>query len=325
MTLDDALIQERPLARVPDVPHWLENFAWDAFDPVARVAVWVHCGRWFRDPTVWREFVLVVKDGREYFGRRAFGRLDDPHVLGAAGLRLTCETPRQRWRLRYHGAAVRGAIAPDAAPPADVDARLLSFDLDWEAAGPLVDFGHGTEPGAAASHYEQGGTLRGTVSIDGETIAFDGRSFRDHTRGPRTLEPHFGRHLWIHGTFPSGRTLSSLAVETPDGRMALNDLFVTGHDGALARYAFVDPPFRASGDDPTRPYVLRGVDAGGAQLRVEAAPAFWFPIGLAPPMDLLLGHPRQAGLWRMFEMPTRLAWDGEQAWGHTEFTLPRGT
>ena len=100
VNLDDAWIQERPLAHVPDIPYWLENFAWDAYDPKARVAVWVHCGRWFRDPALWREFVLVVKDGREYFGRRAFGRLDDPHVLGAAALRLTCESPRLRWRLR---------------------------------------------------------------------------------------------------------------------------------------------------------------------------------------------------------------------------------
>lgn len=316
---------ERPLAQVPDIPHWLENFAWDAYDPKARIAVWVHCGRWFRDPTLWREFVLVVIEGREYFGHRAFGRIDEPDVLGAGALRLTCETPGEHWRMRYAGAARLGRLAPDdCPPPADVEAHLLRFDLDWQAAGPLVDFGHGTEPGAAASHYEQGGTMRGTIAIDGRTIAFDGRSFRDHTRGPRMLEPHFGRHIWIHGTFPSGRTLSSLAVQHPSGQVVLNDLFATAADGTVEKYAFVDPPFHSPQDVPTREYVLRGASEDGRKtLRVVAKPEFFFAISLAPPMDLILGHVRQPGLWRMFEMPTHLAWDGEETWGHTEFTLPR--
>jgi hypothetical protein len=317
-----SLVAELPLKDLPDVPHWLENYAWDAYDPTQRVGIYLHVGRWYRDPRLWRELVLVCLDGKTVYSRRNIGRLEDPALVGASCLKLSCEEPMRRWRWRYHGPALKGdATAMMSAPPADDVAYLLDFDLDWKAASPVVDFGHGTEPGAASSHYEQAGRLQGRLTIDGQAHEFNGFTFRDHSRGPRVLNEHFNRHTWIHGGFPSGRTLSSLIVETPGGKLGLDALFTVDSDGLIHRYRFRTPLLWDGWEQMTRPYVMEGIDDAGGTVRVEAEPQFFYPTTLAPPMDLYVGQSNAYQGWRVFQMPTRLTWDGEASWGHTEFTL----
>jgi hypothetical protein len=314
---------ELPLASVPTVAHWLENYAWDAYDPHLRIGIYLHVGRWYRDPTLWRELILVCFDGKTVYSRRNIGRLDDPLVVGACCLRLTCEAPMRRWRWRYHGPALAGeADSMLREPPRDAVAHLLDFDLDWQASSPVVDFGHGTEPGAQASHYEQAATITGRLSVAGKEHAFNGRAFRDHSRGPRVLNEHFNRHTWIHGGFPSGRTLSSLIVETPGGRLGIDALFAVKSNGDIGRYRFRTPLLWDSWENLTRPYVMEGVNDAGDALRIECQPQFYYPLTLGAPMDLFLGQSNAFEGWRVFQMPTRMTWDGESSWGHTEFTLP---
>ena len=111
------------------------------------------------------------------------------------------------------------------AQPPNADAVLMKFDLTWQAAGPLVDFGKGIEPGAAGCHYEQGGLPRGRMHLDGLEAECEGQSFRDHCRGPRVLDSTFDGHFWMHGFFPSGRTISSLIVRKPGGGYTICELF----------------------------------------------------------------------------------------------------
>jgi hypothetical protein len=313
---------ELPLSPLPQIPHWLENYAWDAYDPDARIGIYLHVGRWYRDPALWHELVLVCLDGKTVYSRRNIGRLEDPSLVGASCLRLSCEEPMRRWRWQYRGPVLKGeAAAMMHQPPADGVAYLLDFDLDWQATSPVVDFGHGTEPGGEASHYEQAGRISGKLRADGQTYAIRGHSFRDHSRGPRVLNEHFNRHTWIHGGFPSGRTLSSLIVETPDGKLGLDAVFAVDGSGHIERYRFKTPLLWDSWEDMTRPYVLEGINDAGRTLKIDAEPHFFYPATLAPPMDLFVGQSNDFSGWRVFQMPTRLRWDGEVSWGHTEFTL----
>jgi len=314
---------ELPVTRLPAIPHWIENYAWDAYDPALRIGIYLHVGRWYRDPMLWRELVLVCLDGKTVYSRRNIGRLEDPTLVGASCLRLSCEEPMRRWRWRYHGPALKGeARAMMKSPPPDDVAYLLDFDLEWQGSSPVVDFGHGTEPGAEASHYEQAGSLTGHLTVDGQTYDFLGHTFRDHSRGPRVLNEHFNRHTWIHGGFPSGRTLSSLIVETPDGRLGLNALFAVDDAGHIHRYRFRTPLLWDDWENMTEPYVMEGIDDEGRTIKIEAEPQFFYPTTLGPPMDLFVGQSNAFQGWRVFQMPTRLIWDGEASWGHTEFTLP---
>ena len=322
----DLGVMERPLDHIPDIASWSENYAWDAYDPKRRIGIYLHTGRWWRDTTLWRELILICVDGREVYARRNIAKPADPAVVGASNLKLSCEEPGKRWRWRYHGPVLRGtAEEMMQAPPADAAALLLDFDLEWTAVSPIIDFGHGTEPGASASHYEQGGRLKGMIDLgDGAgPVAFDGATFRDHSRGPRVLQDHFNRHAWIHGTMPSGRTLSTLLIETPGGQMALADLFAVEADRTTRKYAFETPLLWDAADDFTKPYVIEGADETGARLRIEAEPQFVFSTTLAPPMDLFVGQSNDFDGWRVFQAPTRLTWDGEVGWGHTEFSLTK--
>jgi hypothetical protein len=315
-------LTERPIAEIPPIANWSENYCWDAYDPETRIGFWMHTGRWYRDTTMWREMVIMCIDGKEVYSRRNIGRLPDNQLVGASCLRLECLSPFERWSWKYHGPALKGT--PEhmlIAPPPDTTAILLEFNLDWEAACPVIDFGHGTEPGETASHYEQGGLLKGKIKVDGKHYNFDGRSFRDHSRGPRVLQDHFRRHSWIHATFPSGRSLSTLIVEQPDGSFLLSDLFTVEPGESPKSAAFKAPVLWDDWNAPTRAYDIAGIYPDGREILIHAEPQFFFPVTLGKPIDLYVGHSNNYPGWRVFQMPTRFVWDGEETFGHTEFSL----
>lgn len=311
-----------PLAEIPKTPEWSENYACDAYDPVQRLFIFLHVGRWPADTALWHEFILVCKDGKATYSRRHIGRLPDPREVGANCLRLECLEPCARWRWRYHGPVLFGANDDLLIrPPDDTEATLLDFDLMWSAVSPLIDFGHGTEPGAVGSHVEQGGTTTGRITIAGVSTDFHGRSFRDHSRGPRNLKAKFFRHSWIHGTFPSGRTISSLTVEKPDRSLGRADLFVIDAAGNTRTFYFAKPLLWDTWEDRHRPFTLAASDAHGNRISIEAEPLFSAPFTLAHPSDLWVGQSNRFEGWRVFEMPTRFLWDGEETFGLTEITL----
>ena len=317
---------EIPVDRVPDVPMWSENYCWDAYDPVRRIFLWLHVGRWPHDPAMWHEFFVVCIDGKVTYSRRNIGRLHDPRLVGANCMRLECVQPLQRWHFLYHGPALRcTAQELMVSPPPDSVTSLMDFDMVWEAACPLIDFGHSVEPDAesAGSHNEQGGTLRGHISFDGERHEFDGRSFRDHSRGPRNIQDTFSRHSWIHGTFPSGRTISSLIIEKPDGALGVRDMFVTDAKGVTEKYDFDPPLLWDTWDNMERPYTLAGVHGNGSRITVQAEPQFFVPFTSAHPSDLFVGQSNKFVGHRIIEMPTRLVWDGEETYGLTEISFTK--
>jgi hypothetical protein len=328
MTTLDVELQraiELPLGTIPDVPYWSENYCWTAFDPERRISIYIHNGRWYRATSLWHELVLICVDGEQYYVRRNIGRLADLGVLGASCLEMRCIEPFRRWEWSYFGPALCGtAKAMTHAQPADNDAELLQFRLVWTHAGPVVDFGHGTEPGAASSHYEQGGTLRGTLTLSGQEIPFEGPSFRDHSRGPRHLETTFDGHFWMHGTFPSGRTISSLIVRRPDGALLISDLFVLRPGGTLETAKFDDPvsllPDQHS--NLSRPFDVKAA-AGSHKISIRVTPQFVYPVSLSAPTDMYVGQSSHLDAWRIFQLPVQLEWDGEATYGHLELGLSK--
>ena len=316
---------EIPLQAIPEIPHWNENYCWTAFDQARRISLYIHNGRWFRDTTLWHELVLVCIDGGQYFVRRNLGRLADSEVLGASCLQMRCIEPFVRWDWSYLGPALKGTAAGMMrAQPPDADAVLMKFDLTWQAAGPLVDFGKGTEPGASGSHYEQGGLLRGRMHLDGLETDFEGQSFRDHSRGPRVLDSTFDGHFWMHGFFPSGRTISSLIVRKPGGGYTICELFFMTPGGKLESAGFDEPegllPDRRG--DFTAPFVVAAT-LGKRTIRISVTPQFVYPVSLAAPTDMYVGQSGDLDIWRIFQLPVHLEWDGEQTYGHLELGLSK--
>jgi len=239
---------------------------------------------------------------------------------------MRCLQPFESWSWEYRGPALEAPSAiRQSTAPFDAVAVLLDFKLAWQAASPMIDFGHGTEPGAQSSHYEQGGTLTGTIEIGGERYNFNGPSFRDHSRGPRDLQGRFNRHSWIHGVFPSGRVLSSLTVETPSGELMLADLFAL-QPGASARPGRFDSIIlRSDIEDLLKPFRITGQDAEQTPVNILVEPQFCYGFTNDHPNDLYVGQDPEFPGWRVLEMPSRLTWDGEVTFGNVEFTLPKST
>jgi len=317
---------EIPIAELPPVPGWTENYCWDAYDETNQIALWIHNGRWHKDRTLWHEFITMCIGGKTLYSRRNIGRLADPELVGASCLAMRCIQPFESWSWAYHGPALAGpAGIQESTAPFDTTAVLLDFKLAWHAISPMIDFGHGTEPGAQSSHYEQGGRVTGAITVDGQIYHFDGTSFRDHSRGPRDLNGRFNRHSWIHGVFPSGRVLSSLTVETPSGDLMLADLFAL-QPGAPARAGRFDHTILLDGiSDLLKPFRIIGRDAEEKPVDILVEPQFSYGFTNDDPNDLYVGQDPGFPGWRVIEMPSRLTWGDEAAFGNVEFSLPKST
>jgi hypothetical protein len=98
------------------------------------------------------------------------------------------------------------------------------FDLTWDSImepHELKPLDPGTvNPGVVgfgSGHYEQGGRMRGTVTLDGETLEVDSWSMRDHTWGPRTREGALrGAWPWAIASETSSFQLFAMSDLAPD-------------------------------------------------------------------------------------------------------------
>jgi len=115
------------------------------------------------------------------------------------GLTVSCPQPLEEYHLQYRN--------PDC-----------SLDLRWTA---LLDAHEHGLPGGTEDwghhHYDQGGRITGTLTLDGEELAVDCGSFRDHSWGPRhpgKANPRAGVTIAI-GTAENSFTLWSIAEQPP--------------------------------------------------------------------------------------------------------------
>ena len=75
--------------------------------------------------------------------------------------------------------------------------------------------GEGIEDEAWADvHYEHSGRFEGVLRYGAVTVALAGTGYRDHSVGPRDVEPMLA-HTWVHGEFGSGRDTSWTRLTSP--------------------------------------------------------------------------------------------------------------
>jgi hypothetical protein len=120
------------------------------------------------------------------------------------GMRLEATEPTRRWELRYEGTRprrVRDVAGFGQQPGATLKASEgsdVALALEFEGRFPMHALSESGDivPGGGApfarDHYEQFGTIRGTVEVGGEQFAVAGAGFRDHSWGPRDWQstPH---------------------------------------------------------------------------------------------------------------------------------------
>jgi hypothetical protein len=194
-------------------PSFNDSFYFCGRDAVGTSLVFRLGFRPARETELWCDLVLPGI-GRL---RAPSSRAPDPDHLGSAGLRFECKEPARTWRISYSGEMQNPAGA------ATVD--LL---LDFHADGPMVDFtAHGDSRSLAGYlagqkwsrawlsrlrdlrqvHYEQGGTLKGRIAVDGREREISLPAVRDHSFGARDWKA-MRRHVWLLALLEDGSQLN---------------------------------------------------------------------------------------------------------------------
>lgn len=202
-----------------DRPDWSETMYFHVWSPQDGVGFFVHTGRWPGDLDLWwAQTIALLPDG-QLLVDRSWGRAVDDRGPATGNLRITCERPLRRWRLRFDGAGeittrAKMADGPIGAGPA----KAFSFDVELHAAAPVWDM-HGAlgvdnavidDLSWANFHHTQGFTATGTLAIEGQRWDINGVAHRDHSSGHRDVAELGGLHFFVFVFPDAGRVVNGL-------------------------------------------------------------------------------------------------------------------
>jgi hypothetical protein len=215
----------------------------------------------------------------------------------ANGMSCRLLEPLKRYRLRF-------------------ESEEFALDLDWEGAypPPNLHYDNSAEQGFdvyGGIHYEQLGSVRGSIRLEGETLEVDCHHFRDHSRG---LRPGPLRGLPGGGFdfgWASERTSFAVTTVRPDPTAPVMTPSVDrpgyGHfikDGVLGQVVAGERRVvERSADGRPRRVTMRLEDEHGRELHAEAAV-----------QNCLKWH----SLWYMQWCLARWEIDGEAGWGECQ-------
>ena len=245
-------------------PHFNETFCFTGYDPDADIGWFFHIGA---RPLPWRARLYILLPGAEDFiflsatSGEAVSRRP-----GADAIHAECLSPFRRWRLfadttgqrmtraeklgRHHlnsdelnqssqvlaAKRAQGCSADDEGVGAEVRVQL---DIEIEAVAPLwaLGYGDGATPEQQGergfrTHHHQLMMSKGTIAINGMAAAVSGPTWRDHSRGPRTLT-RWGRHDLAGVWFPGSRIGVGLIRQHDLNDRLLYDRAYVIEDGAV--------------------------------------------------------------------------------------------
>jgi hypothetical protein len=168
-----------------DHPRWNQSFYFNFYDPAARTGAFIRFGI-LENLKQANHWFVFFRDGRPLFSR--------------LNMTLPYTDRRLTEGLEIGGVKAR-AIEPLRKVQISFDQPDFKVDLVWDAILPMMDAIHLTGGGdedpfaKAIAHVHLEGTCRvtGTITLStGETIAIDGKGFRDIAVGPRDWD--FLRH-----------------------------------------------------------------------------------------------------------------------------------
>jgi hypothetical protein len=304
---------------IPETPGWSENLVFEAHDPVAGISVWAHWGRIPGSAHIWEGVLAVYLDGDELLVSRTFGPSRQDQTASSGPLSFECVEPAKAWRMSFDGMARRtnrAAISTATLP--DGEFERLAIDLEFLAVHPLWS-AHGNMEGQswAAAHLEQGGSITGTVIVDGRTQEIDTVGFRDHSYGPRNYIGLAG-DTWCSAVFPSGRAILGLSVWQMDGpAMAVGFVW----DGAEMHNAssVVLPKLSNADGEPTA-FVAEIVTGAGVE-RVSIQAYHQMTWTFDEPVGMTIGARTERDLIRVAESPATITWGDESAPGWLEKSI----
>ncbi len=304
-------------------PLWTENMFFQGWDDSAGVGFWWHAGRWPYDLELWHSHMLVYLPDGQVVTDRSFGRPRDNLGPVTGAMRVQCEEPGRRWSLRYDGAGER-------LPGSELNRRLagagriatVQMEIEHEALMPTWDLYKMIRPKAQVwsdTHHQQALTMRGRITVDGQTWDVDGMSYRDHSTGPRDWAG-FGGNAMLTVMFPSGRVIFGAITWDSDGTENLNVgyLYEGNRFETLERLTL--PPLHDLDSNPWKLDATFGRD-GADDIAISGVALHTAAVSFVEPNEILCGvdlsDPSDPLL--LVETPVRFTWaDGEIGIGNLE-------
>jgi hypothetical protein len=324
------IMEDVPIAIIPDVPSWSENFAIACFDPRQNIHIFIHIGRWRQDPRLWRElFFISLPDGTTVYRRSVGNALATPNGPGGSNLQIQVIQPFRELVWKYLGATRRvdRVIAQNTLPDDGLLERV-QFELRFASDLPVWDLSSATLQSEAVgrAHIEQLGRITGTISVGRETYVIDSIGNRDHSRGPRVVHAAF-RHVWLHCVFDNGLQIMVYEFRSmEDGPPEMSEARVW--DGSRLYPARFELEFqlpRNGMHQIEKPFEFSlNYAKGNLRISVTAFPSTHFT-QITSPWDLYVGR-RQVGSELnncVAEQSALFLLDGDVAgYGHVERSLP---
>jgi hypothetical protein len=176
-------------------PHWRESLWLDAYDISQDIGilVYMHC----RPGQGKGDVVACVIDARRESRRiESWNMPYDDMLIGKSKTGLSLAN------VGFH------VVHPGSTVQVTADSPELGFDLTFDGYGPVFDYDW--VKWTHSHHYEQFGSVNGTVRVGKRLVAFAGSGTRDHAWGARASVKWQG-WVWITARFPS-RSAWSICV-----------------------------------------------------------------------------------------------------------------
>lgn len=313
------LAAEAPLQSLDGLDNASENYAWCGYDLASKVGFFAHCGRWSRDRNLWREQLYVYLPDQTVLAWRSVG-LGDCRRGPAAGIqRQICLEPGKRWTLQHHGPILH--LDPQqlaTAPAREPFVQKLDFDIEFDGDHAAFFYPQSDNTTWGNWHYEQVGSMSGTIRFEETTYDIGGFAFRDHTRGPRNLSNFCGSN-WIQGKLPDGTGFALFQTWHKDNdrfHTGLSELTLTSADRVEAA-KLLEAPGIDSLDWPNQPFHIVFETARG-KVDIECEPLNTMIFSASSRHEILLGAARGLAPLVVAEQPIRLNLDGQTSVGHSE-------
>ena len=319
----DIATDDYPIAQIPDTPMWSENYAYSCNDPESGISIIVLLGRWWADPTVWREVVAIALPGGRQICIKNYGRAATGEVACGSMLRHEVVQPGRALRLTYDGPAfeqdratlLRHGFIP-AAP------RRCKIDLLFEGTTPVWNMsGHAgaTAELTGAMHVEQVGKGSGSVVFGKERFDIrDAFMNRDHSRGVRVVS-NYRRHCWAQGYFADADisfNVYAMEFHGTDGCAMANATVTQGDRRYTA--TLKDIELIRGRADACQPYRIVIESELGEMALTKAVTYGSIPISFLNPFDFHHGATPNVAAATMFEEAVAWEWQGRQGLGWSE-------
>lgn len=217
---------------------WQENQFFIAWDDVAATGLLCHVQR-VPGLGLQEARIVVVLDG--VAASVTVEAAYDADQL-VPGLSAEATTPYREWRVRTDVDGVVGTGPLGLLATATTGDTPIAADLTLRSDLPVVDFAEGLADIVAGlrdrpdgpqmgdqQHYEQGGTVQGTIAIGDRTAEVSGLFVRDHSWGVRSEHSGF-QAFWTASCLDGGRLFSN-AIGIPSGDRVMGIGAIADGDG----------------------------------------------------------------------------------------------